>query len=263
MIHSHNWIIVIALFATLSVAGQEKEPWTAPTAEDTAKAIAIVDRYVDYVNYERIRNDSILFITTHIVDYEHPQDTMTIYRWHYWPNLDRIEMWQKGKMEMAAYTDGKKLFKQFSEKYRAWRLVTRSTYLDFVEPYDIRGPLGKWRSRAAEMYHMGEYDFEGHPVDRVYVTMAGSLDRFYYFEKETGLLFLVTEIKHQMGGGVPDIDNMVDWRGWHEFVPVADCMMPSEESYQVQGQLVILHHTYRFIPYDAKCFTEDFFKTKN
>lgn len=252
-------ITALLLTGLVLLTASAQGEWTPPTAEDSARAVKIVERYVNYVNYERICHDSILFIVTHIVDNDHPDDTMTIYRWHHWPNQSRIEMWQKGKMEMGAYSDGKRTFKQFSPKYRAWRHILDHTFLDFVEPYDIRGPLALWRSRAAEMYYAGQLEFEGQPVDRVFVTMAGPLDRYYYFEQKTGLLFLLTEMKHQMGDGVPDIDNMVDWRGWHEFVPVGDCLMPAEESYQAQGQLVKLHHTYRLIPYDAKCFTEDFF----
>ncbi|MBP5540601.1 MAG: hypothetical protein J6X88_03030 [Bacteroidales bacterium] len=252
-------ITFLLLLCLAGLTATAQKEWTPPTAEDTARGIKIVDRYANYVNYERICHDSILFIVTHIIDYEHPEDTMTIYRWYHWPNQERFEMWQKGQMEMGAYSDGRKIFKKFSTKYRAWRHALNSTYYDFVEPYDIRGPLGKWRSRGAEMYYAGEYTFEGQKVDRVYVSMVGALDRLYYFERATGLLFLVTELKNQMGGGVPDIDNMVDWRGWHEFVPVGDCMMPSEESYQANGQLVILHHSYRLIPYDEKCFTEDYF----
>ena len=249
---------LLLCLAALPAAAQGKRP--IPTAEDTARAIKIVDRYVDYINYDRIRNDSILFMVTYIVDQDHPKDTMTLYRWHYWPNLDRLEMWQKGRMEVGLYTDGKKLYKEFSSKYRAWRNVTHNTYLDAIEPYDIRGPLYKWRSRAAEMYYAGEYTFEGQLADRIHVSSAGNLDRYYYFERKTGFLFLVTEIKHAMGANVPDLDKMVDWRGWHEFVPVGDCMMPAKESYQVQGHLVVLTHTYRFIPYDPKCFTDEFIR---
>lgn len=254
---SHRIASLLLFLAPLAATAQKE--WTPPTAEDTARGIKIVDRYVNYVNYERICRDSILFIVTDIVDSEHQNDTMTIYRWYHWPNQIRLEMWQGGKIEMGAYCDGKKIFKKFSPNYRAWRFILDDSFYDFVEPYDIRGPLGKWRSRGAEMYHAGEYTFEGQKVDRVYVTMVGALDRLYYFERKTGLLFLVTEIKHEMGDGVPDIDNMVDWRGWHEFVPVGDCLMPAEESYQANGQLVIMHHHYRLIPYDPNCFTEDYF----
>ena len=248
--------VLLLLFVPMAARGQDDKP--VPTAADTARAMQIVDRYLHYVDYDRLPHDSMLVAVTHIVEHSHPNDTMTIYRWHAWPNLDRIEMWQKGKMDMGAYSDGKKNFREFSGKYRAWRHMARHTYYDFVRPYDLRGPLYKWRSNATEMYYVGEYEYNGQKVDRVFVSMSEMLDRYYYFERATGLLFLVTELPHRLEGGFPDYDNMVDWRSWQEFTPVGDCLLPSAESYQIKGQLVILHHTYRLEPLSMRPFTEEF-----
>lgn len=257
-IMSRNILLLAFLLALAPVAATAQDDKPVPTAADTARAMQIVDRYIGYVDYDRLPHDSMLVAVTTIVEYNHPTDTMTIYRWHAWPNYNRIEMWQHGKMDMGGYTDDKKIFHQYSPQYHDWRNLTRHSFYDFIQPYDLRGPLFKWRSKATEMYYEGEYEYNGHKVDRVFVSMSGQLDRYYFFEQETGLLFLVTEKAHQLEGGIPEIERMVDWRSWQEFTPVGDCLLPSAESYQIRGQLVILHHTYRLEPVSMRPFTEKY-----
>ena len=233
-------------------------------AHDTAEAVRVVERYLQYVDFDQILIDSVLYTETSVVDRDHPNDTMYIYRWHYRPAgapaMERIEMWSRGKMDMAAYCDGKELFRKFDARERHWVDSKREPFIDFMKPYDLRGALYQWRSYAAEMSYEGEYTFEGQKVHRVFVRMAGIHDRYYYFEKTSGLLFLVTELPTILGEDAKHPEGMVDWRAWHEFTPFHGCLLPTAESYQTPDQIVILHHTYRYVAKNNALFKEDFRK---
>jgi len=252
------------VLAVLLVAGTEGLMAQSAIAHDTAEAVKIVERYLRYVDFDQLAIDSVLFTETSVIDRAHPDDTMFIYRWHYRPSgapvMERIEMWSRGKMDMGAYTDGKRLFRQFDTKDRYWTDVKREVFIDFMHQYDLRGPLYRWRSYAGELSYEGEYTFEGQKVNRVFAREAKIHDRYYYFEKATGLLFLTTELPTVLGEEISHPEGMVDWRAWHEFIPFRGCVLPSIESYQAGDQIVIMYHTYRYIDKNTALFTEDFHK---
>ncbi|MBO4600204.1 MAG: hypothetical protein J5641_05650 [Bacteroidales bacterium] len=226
---------------------------------DTTRAIAIIDRYVKMVDFSLYRTDSVLAVTSQIIDRDHPNDTMTIYRWYMAPRYNRIEIWQNGRMENGYYSDGIKLFRSFHQQRREWANLTPESYFYVSMPLDIRGALYNWRGKGAEVYYAGEFNFKGKALDRVFVTSPSSFDRYYYFEKESGLLGLVTEDEHMYGDAKKTMDyTPVDWRAWHEFVPLRGNYLPSEESYQVGQQVVTIHNSYRYEAPQTKLFTEDF-----
>ena len=232
---------------------------TTPKEGDTAMAARIIDNYLGYLNFNHLLKDSILSVVSYVVDHSHPNDTITIYRWYAANRQSRIEMWQKGRMEDAYFSDGRGIFQRFSGSRRDWVSVTPMTYYDLTVPLDIRGALYDWRSKGAEPSYMGEYEYNGHPVYRVFVTSPEIFDRNYFFEKETGLLFILTEEDHIFGDAKPKTNaHRVDWRAWHEFTPFHGCLLPSIESYQIKSQIVIIHHYYKLEAYNKKLFTESY-----
>lgn len=250
--------LLLLLTAMLAAAASAQQP-TDTTRGDTLRAAMIIDNYLGYVNFDRLLGDSMMCIVSHITERSHPQDTILIRRW-YGPNGQmRLEMWQEGKMEDALYTDGKKLFRWFDGRYRSWRDLSQITFYDRAIPLDIRGALHNWRSKGAEAFYAGRYQFEGHPVDRIYVTSPNLFDRYYFFEAETGLLFMLTE-EDRIFGDAEKAKNAhrVDWRGWHEFLPFHGCLLPTEESYQADEQLVIIHHHYHLEAPRPSLFTDDY-----
>lgn len=228
---------------------------------DTAKAASIIDNYIGYINFDHLLSDSVVAVVSHVVERSHPNDTIFIYRWYSNGHQNRIEMWQKGRMEDAYYSDGKKLFRRFSGTRREWVDMMQLSYYDLTMALDVRGALFDWRSKGAEATYLGEYNYNGHPVYRVFVISPEIFDRNYFFEKETGLLFILTEDDHIFGDANQSANSYrVDWRAWHEFTPFRGCLLPSIESYQVDGQIVIIHHYYHMEAYNKDLFTKEYRK---
>lgn len=231
---------------------------TDPMKGDTALAAEIINNYISYVNFEHLLQDSVVFVRTSVVERSHPDDTIKILRWYGSKRQIRIEMWQNGRMQDAFYTNGKKIFRRFSNTYRSWRNMSPDSFLDHTQALDIRGALYGWRSKGSEAYYVGEYTYNNHQAYRVFVTTPGAFDRNYFFEKETGLLFIVTEEDHIYGDAQKSADaQKVDWRGWHEFIPFRGCLMPTMESYQVNDQLFIIRNSYEMVEYKSTYFTKE------
>lgn len=228
---------------------------------DTVRAIEIIDRYCNMVDFMQYRTDSILCVTSYVVDQESPGDTMTIYRWYKAPYYTRIEIWQGGRMEDGYRSDGRTFFRGFNKGRREWADMTQDSYYGIIMPLDIRGALYNWRDKGAEPYYAGEYNYKGHPVDRVFVTCPGIFDRYYFFEKRTGFLGFVVEDIH-IYGDQERLRNAlkVDWRSWNEFTPVNGHYLPSVESYKAGAQTVVIKHNYHYEAPGTKYFTEDYYK---
>jgi len=256
-------ILFTLMFACLLTSLQAQTPQQAPApSNDTLKAVAIIDNYLNFINFDPILKDSTLCVVSYVIDRSHPQDTMTIYHWYMSDHQLRIEMWQDGKIEEGYYSDGKKIFRMFRPAVRSWDNVTQDNFYDYTIPHDVRGALYDWRSKGAEVSYAGQYQFNGHDVNRVFVSSPGIFDRYYFFEKETGLLFMLTEDEHIFGDAKPTKNtHRVDWRAWHEFTPFRGYLLPTIESYQYeQSQIVFIYRHYHFEPYQPKLFTEDYHK---
>lgn len=228
---------------------------------DTTRAIRIVDHYLDMINFMNEKTDSVLFVTTYVVDQAHPEDTMVLYRWYKAPHYTRIEIWNKGKLEDGYYTDGTGIFRGFHKGRREWANMTQNSFFNSIISLDIRGSLYNWRSKGSELYYAGEFNYKGRPLDRVYVISPASFDRYYFFEKTTGLLAMMVEDGHFFDDEAPRADAYrVDWRTWNEFTPVHGHYMPSVESYRVGEQVVVIKNTYSYKRPSNGYFTEDYYR---
>lgn len=238
--------------------------WGQTTNEinDTLRASRIIDKYLRMIDILRSDNDSVLCVETSIVARERPQDTMKIYQWYKNPRNYRLEMWQDGQVEEGFYSDGT-IFKMFRPSARDWVDVLQHNFYDYTIPHDFRGALYDWRSKGAEVRYAGEYTFEGQKVDRIFVSSPGIFDRYYFFEKETGLLFMVTEMDHIYGDSKKTKDAMkVDWRAWNEFTPFRGYLVPTIESYQAEQHIVTIKRSYHFEANQPTLFNQDFRKAK-
>ena len=263
--------IILLLTLCVGMAHAQNDPQVSvgtmsfdTVGADTARAVAVIERYMKKIDFGQSKSDSVLSVVTYVVDRDYPNDTMTIYRWYKPPYYNRIEIWQSGKMEDGYHSDGLKLFRKFHTGRREWATLTPDSYYQTVLPLDIRGALYNWRSKGAEVFYAGEMTYEGSKLDRVFVCMPEVFDRYYFFEQSTGLLGLVVEENHIFGDREPAKNAVrIDWHAWHEFVPFNGYYLPREESYQVDNsQIVILSHTYRYIAPDTKIFTEDYYRHK-
>lgn len=249
--------LLLCLFCLSAAAAAQEH--ANPTKQDTLYGENIVNNYLSFVDFDRLLDDSMLCVVTYITERSHPHDTMTLYHWYMKGNRMRVEMWQDGKIQEGLYTDGTAIFREFRSSVRSWTDMTQNNFYDKTMPLDVRGALYNWKSKGAEMYFAGNYTFEGHPVNRVFVTSPGLFDRYYFFETQTGLLFMVQELDKLYGDGKQTkTATRVDWRAWNEFTPMGDCLLPSIESYQYQGEVVVLNRHYQLTAEQPTLFTEDY-----
>ena len=257
----HLLIFTLVVIACVHAQSPADTSQYTPPDGDSAMAAKIIDNYLGFIDFTPLLTDSVLAVVTDVVDRSHPEDTITIYRWYSSHNKTRIEMWQDGHMQDAYHSDGKSFFRRFSSTRREWYSLSQSTYYDHTNALDIRGALYNWRNKGTEAVYVGEYSYKDHPVYRVFVASPQIFDRNYFFEKETGLLFILTEENHILGDIEPaENATRVDWRAWHEFTPFHGFLLPSIESYQIGTQIVIMHHRYHLEPYNRTHYTEDFRK---
>lgn len=252
-------LLCIILIGTLSTT-QAQTASPDHQSVDSTTAIRVIDNYLSLIDFNDILKDSMLCAVSHIIDRSHPKDTMTVYHWYMKGRRLRIEMWQEGQLSEGYYSDGKSLFRIFRSGVREWADVQQDQFYDYTMPHDIRGALYDWRSKGAEPRYAGTATFEGHDVHRVFVTSPGIFDRYYYFEKNSGLLFMLTE-EDRVYGDAKRFKNAqrVDWRAWHEFTPLNGVLFPSIESYQYNNsQVVLIFRQYHFEPIQETLFTEDF-----
>lgn len=216
-------------------------------------ASLIVQRYFDVVHFGNVYPDSMLYIESKIFDRDEPGDTLILRRWHIEPKSNRVELWHKGELGIGLIGNSTGIYSQYNADHKEWSLVTEETFLDAYAAYDYHGPLWNWRHNGIELFYSGKVDFKGNPAYRIFVTDPVRYDRYYIFEKQTGLLFLI----HELDGHHPDMTTnnpKVDWRAIHEYTPVGRSYFPSVESYQSQEHITIINHTYKYLPIDEEIF---------
>ena len=221
-------------------------------------AALIVDNYTKLLNYDGIRSDSILYIETTIVSDNQTDDTLIMRRWFLPPNNNRVEFWQKGKRQTCFHSDGEKIFRKYDTTAHAWASATEDTYYMECSNYDYHGPLYKWNINGVELFYKGTSTFEGTPIYVVHVEGPSRYDRNYFFEKSTGLLFFVQEFPTIEGKPMTAHGSQVDWRAIHEFTPFGNSVLPTQESYQHQGIITVMKHTYKYLAPDKTIFKKDY-----
>lgn len=226
---------------------------TGALAQDSIAA-AVVDRYLAIMNYESFNRDSVVYVESILTDRYAAGDTLVMKRWYFPPNSYRIEIWNGRHLEDACTNYKDSLFLQYSPRYRDWRNVSDITYFGLIAEHPFRSPLYGWRASGAELYYRGEKDFQGHPVDEVFVRIPGSFDRHYLFDKANGLFFLYIEDTTAFNTENYADMKHVDWRSVQEYIPFGSGFYPSEESYQFDGHIYIIHNTIRRIPFDRQIF---------
>lgn len=233
-------LFVVLLLLTVRCAVAQNHQYV----EDTAARI--INRYLRMLNYEALRGDSILYIKSAIVQRDFPSDTTWMLRWVQ-GNKFRVEVWAADTVQVGLLTDGVH-FQEYNTIAKIWQPMSSFDYYDDAIPYDYRGPLYNWRTLGRTAQYAGEYTFQGHPVDRVFVSGPFVYDRYYLFEKESGILFMYTESETMDGEQRSDLSNHVEWRAYHEYTPLGMSLFPSVSSYLSQGSLVVIHDTVSYLP---------------
>ena len=245
-------VLILVLMACCLGAAAQNRQGTPDSAE------MIVRRYFKTLNYDAIRTDNILYMETIIYKRSAPTDTAVLKRWFLPPNRFRAELWHGDTLLEGCYSDGKEVFRESNLKmFNGWVKVANSRYYDLAHDYDFRGALYYRVADACELKYEGVWDFNGNEVYRVFVDTPLKYCRNYLFEKESGLLFLIQETNQHSEYSNHKAYDHPDWHAYHEYQPLDDVLLPSVESYQMDGDILFHYTSYRYIPLDLKVFTED------
>lgn len=243
-----NLLIALTLTMLSAFAWAQNHQWIPDTA------VLVVDRYLKILNYDNMPSDSMLYIETIIVDRDNPKDTTLMKRWFVMHQKMRGEIYVNGVRQKALRTNGKDLFREF--KNGRWRAIDPANFYTKLAEYDFRGPLYNWRTQGVELEYKGSWMYNGNEVYRVLVHDPFRYDRYYLFDKQSGLLFMIDELPIDPTTTKSDAVPNVDWRAIHEYYPIHMMFIPSEESYQIDGNITLMHSTMKMIPIDERLFNK-------
>ena len=245
-----------SIFALLITAAIAASAQGADGKVDSATVI--VGRYLAMQDFNKLRKDSILYMETYIYYRSKPTDTAVLKRWFLPPNSFRAELWHGDTLLEGCYTDGKRIYREYNPKMKVgWIGVTPDHYYDIDYQYDIREELYKWEAEAATLVYKGEWDFNGNKVYRILKETPERYNKYYLFEKESGLLFLIEESNERSEYANHTVYSHADWHAYHEFQPVGNVLIPSVESYQT-GNDIVYHFThFKYLPLDRQIFQKD------
>lgn len=225
---------------------------------ETDSAIAIVTKYMNLLNYDALKSDSILYIETNIYKRSNSHDTAILKRWFMQPNLFRAELWHGDTLLQGCYSDGRNIHKEHNLSFLpGWTEVAPSRYYTIAPGYDFRGALHYWKDDGTELRYDGIWDYNGHNVYKIYAESPERYNRYYYFEKESGLLFLIEETQKHSAYSNHQAYDHPDLHGYHEYQPLGNVVLPSIESYQMGGDVLLYYSSFRYIPIDKTIFQQD------
>lgn len=240
-------ILVLLSVMMLALQGQ---------AQVVDSAEWVVDRHVSLMNMAMLPKDSMLFVVTCQIDRDNPTDTIMTYRWEANRNRRRVEVWQGRRLDTGYILNGKDHSRYFDTIRNVWRTVQESMLWDNYVAYEFKGPLYYRKSNGAQLRYMGEKTFNGHPIYAVQIDMPQSFKREYYFEKESGVLFMFKEFDEVVTDSVRP-EYKVDWYAYHEYEPLGMCLYPKTASYQNNGHVYIIINQAEIMPIDDRVFDQN------
>lgn len=247
----HLILIAVVLMSAVQLRAQQ-------SATNLDTAIQIIERHYEMMNYEAMPQDSMLYIESQIIFKDSLTDTLIMRRWYVWPNRFRLEITQRDSLLAGLRNDGEDEYYKYDIRREDWDVVNITYYHDEMAAYDYRGPLYKWEVNGGELHYEGEFEYEGQPVNSIYVSMPGTYDRHYIFEKESGLLFLINETGTSFERAEYAIKNHIDWRAYMEYGQVGLSLIPTIEQYKQNGTIVTTYHHGEILPIDDRLFTHNY-----
>lgn len=243
-------LLFVLILTPLAAMGQNHQY----TVNDTA--VAVVDRYLERLNFEALPQDSQLVMETAITFYGE-KDTIWMRRWYTAPQCFRIEVWNRGKLETGLIGNGKDFFRQYSQREKRWETVKREAFYNLLQAYDFRGPLYNWRVNGATLTWNGTTTLKGERMNVVKVQCPQMYERYYMFEPESGLLTLIVETEKLGEDMRPMPDVHIEWKSCHEYLPLGRSLLPSLESFMRQGTLTILSTDAHFEKANPEIFEKE------
>jgi hypothetical protein len=232
----------------------------AASAQNSAPAVdsaqLVVQRFLDRLNIGAIPSDSILYMETTICLRTRQGDTAILKRWFQQPNRFRAELWHGDTLQTGVITDGKEIFYEADRKVTStWYFTTAERYYRVAPGYEFRTALYNWQANGDVLTYKGLWNFNGHQVHRILVEEPYAYRRYFFFEKESGLLFLIEETNEHSEYSNHQAYRHPSIHGYHEYYPLGNVLLPSAESYQMDGETIYHYTRYKYIPLNDKLFT--------
>lgn len=239
--------LAILLLLPAMAFGQQLE-------EDSATRV--VDRYLTLMNVEGYSADSMLVMETAVTVYG-SSDTLWLRRWFAPPKKYRVEQWYDGQLREGLIGNDEDAFLHYNAEEKHWDKVSEKDFLTLVSGYDFRGALYMWRWKGAKLIWNGTTELKGEPLQVIKVEHPNMYDRYYMFEPGSGLLTLIIETEDHNPNYAPHKEGHIDWKSYHEYLPVSNHLVPSLESFMRDGKLTILSTTAHLEPIRPRIFNRE------
>ena len=209
-------------------------------AQQHDTAALVVDSYLSILNYDALPADSTLVLHT-TISYHGQPDTFYMTRYYTQKGMMRVEVRnQQGDMLTGLCTNGKDRYRQYSRQLGWWEDQEPDEFEVTLQGYDFRGPLYNWRNRGIRLTYNGTSEVEGHILQVVIAEQKNHFMRYYMFDTENHLLNLVFEKDSMMEGSTLRGGIPIDWKVIHEYLPVRESLIVSEESFLRTGLYTIM-----------------------
>ena len=241
-------LVIVLLLLPLLSFGQQA---------DNDTAAMVVDNYLKVLNTEGYSEDSMLVMETAVTVYG-TTDTIWMRRWFAPTHKHRIELWYNGRLTEALVRNDETRCRHYNGEKDRWENLTEKDFHTRLSGFDFRGPLYLWRWKNMKLTWQGTTELKGETMQVVKAEGAGIFTRYYMFDPESGLLTLVRETEEYDPTQKPiKKDSHIDWRGYHEYLPVSNHLVPSLESFMRDGRLTILSTTAHLEPLIPRIFNRD------
>lgn len=229
----------------------------AAGAQDTA--VAIVERYLQMINSDGLRPDSTLVVETEIT-FHGSTDTLRMRRMEARGGMHRVEMWRGDSLTMGFCTNGTTRFRKYAAHMGWWNDVDSLEMVRLLEPYDLWGPLHGWREKGIALEYRGTSSFKGQTLLVVRARQQDRYTRQYLFEQSSGLLLIILE-----EDDLPVTDERLkalrisplQYKIYHEYQPVGESLVTSQESYMRDDLLTIMESKARYEAFNPLVFNQD------
>lgn len=203
-------------------------------------AAYLVDHYLRLLNHEALPPDSMLVMHTTAYIYG-GTDTFDIKRWFVPPQMARVEVRRRGRMETGLCSNGRDRFRSYKQSLGYWVDITSSSFYERMIGYDFRGHLYNWSMHGVELTYNGKVSAPGGvTMDAVRVEDPTQFTRIYLFEP-SGLLSVVIGTDESPDPEHPSRpEKNTDWKVVHEYLRVGSCLLPKQESFRRQGVITVM-----------------------
>lgn len=225
-------------------------------AQNDDTAHAIIARFTTMLNHDGLPADSLLVMET-TVSYVDSRDTFVMRRWYTPPEMLRVEVWRGDTLTAGYCTNGTSRYRSYSTLDGWWKDTDSANFMRTVAAYDFRGPFLPNDTMGTHYTYAGTTTLKGMPLTVVRAERKEMYVRHYLFEQQSGLLLFIIEGDELSKGSSGRLYGHSQWKAYHEYLPVGESLLPSEESYLRDGMVTIMRTRAHFEARNDKIFNQD------